>query len=314
MTDDGARSPWAESPADAARAQAQHALDACEDVPRSTKVAQARAYRVHLVIERALVERRSVSSQVRPARAARLRAASDEAPREAALPDPWGVDIHVPLAWRAARREHRLDERASTRVCAACGANGLEPCRFCAAERVARACANCGGLREVPCSACGGGGRVQITPVVAVEVGVETTCRVVEAAALPRGLARAIEGVSLAGPVIFTERGPSLTPSAVREGGPYRGESRVRVSEKVDAVIDAMLTHASDGSDVDPSMRARVHAREVEVREVVLYVAALESGRIAYVCGSPAHVLPKGVCDPPPGLWGTLRRLFRRDA
>ncbi len=309
MTDDGARSRWAQSPAEEARARAQAALEECEDAPRGGPTVQrARAYPVHIVVLRALVERRSAGWQVRPARAGRLRRSGDESPRKVPPLDPWAVEIHGTLAWRATRTEVALAERASAGPCGPCGASGAEPCMFCAVAASKETCANCGGSGESPCRRCEGSGRVLATPAVIVEFEIVTSSCVVEAAALPRDLARAIENLELAGPVIFSERGPSLAPGSASEKGPYRGEDHLRVSGRVDAVIDVMLTREVVGSE--PSVRARVHEREVEVRAVVLYVAALDNARTAYVCGSPAQVLPKGVCDTRPGLMGRLRRLL----
>ena len=297
-------SPWALRPDEEARTRAQAAIDEADtDSPAGRpRVERARAYSVHLVIERVLLERRSAAWQVRPGRPERVQRANEGDEGPLTVIDPWALDIKMPADWRGSRSEHRMTELALTRRCAPCAASGSAPCEFCARAGASPSCAHCGGAGNAPCSTCEGAGRVQATPMVIVEIGVESGVRVVESATLPQGLDLAISNLELSGTTLFTEQGAELAPRR-SGGGPYRGSS-LRVSEEVDAVIDAMLSEETAGSVL------RVRERMLEVRKVVLYEAELDNGRMAYVCGSPARILPEGVLERRGGLLGKLRRML----
>jgi hypothetical protein len=146
---------------------------------------------------------------------------------------------------------------------------------------------------------------VQATPVVTVEIGIETGTRVVESATLPLELHLAVANIELSGTTIYSERGLGMTARKSAGAGPYRGTS-LRVSEEVDAVIDALLAGEAAGNVF------RVLDRTLEVREVALYEADLDNGRTAYVCGEPARILPDGVLEGRGSLIGKLRRMLGR--
>jgi len=103
---------------------------------------------------------------------------------------------------------------------------------------------------------------------------------------------------------LVSERGLALGARSA-SASPYRGASP-RVSQEVDAVIDTLLGEDAVGGVF------RLRDRALEVREVLLYEAELDNGHTAYVCGSPARILPDGVLNQRSGLIGTIRRVLGR--
>jgi hypothetical protein len=310
--------------------RAQEALDLANlSLTARPRVVRARCFVVHQVIASTVFERRTPVWSLRPAP---RDAASD---RDLSLPDPWAFPLNAATDGRESHVKHTLPDEARVGRCPRCAALGHARCEMCQGEGTLRSrdlsrpdvsfthahdvtgrCSHCHGTGEAPCRACDGSGRVVATPVIVVETGTLKSVRTVDNGSLPDDLVVQTAGVELAGRVVHCEQGAELGTRAGawrgpghdggdrHDGGLYRGVAP-RVSPAVEAAIDALFSEDGVGGS------HRIRDRVLEVREVPLYEAELDTGHTAYVCGDPAIVLPEGVIEHKGGVLGALRSLFR---
>ena len=300
---------------DTVTARAQSALNGAASTlgtaPRVVRRASESA--LYCVVVRSAFERRSSVMRMRPAPEL-TDAALDDAPF--AL-DPWSIVIAVPLPSTTSlltRGEHVCDELARLVVCPSCGGARIFGCPVCGGggkvevpdgdATTYRPCGTCHGTGKAGCATCDRVGRVVATPSVLFDAAWVTGVRTVENGAMPTDVFTQVAGVELGGERVIGERGADLSPGTAGRRGPsaaagYR-DAGGAAPAAVYAAIDAMLAESPTG---DPH---RVINREIEVRRAPVFHVELDTGRDAWLIGTPAVVVPADALAARGGVLGWI--------